>query len=430
MTATSTPSTIAPIRVGSPEPVLSLPRPTHSALATPVCSLEMSRVWYMKRQMIDAPTSDSAIGMKMIDLAIFSPPRPSASTAIASPRAVEKNVTVTTHHRLLMIVPRMAVKAPKHTNMNPTTSGSTVGLPSSTARPVSCFCRNPMAPAITRTRHADQERDAGEHVRPLRHVPARLVGERLRVVLEAHELLGIPVEQGEVGGADRRDHEHDGDEQQPGPEEDPRPGTTMPDRGARCSRGCGSHRRIRRSSSGRDHCTEDRRPDVAVAEVRAAPVARAASRARHRAAVHCAVHACSRPADPGPDGRDDDGVHDRRDPVDAWLVLLTDQQPDAGPDQGEPADRGRSCRRAGSSLAASTYPDGAERDATDERTEHPRAATRCRSRSSAGCRGAGSPTIAPRTANPIVLNRCQRPLDLVEQDVGADPDAGADRRRR
>ena len=131
--------------------MLTLPRPTHRALSTPVWSLETSRVWYMNRQMIDAPTSESAIGMKMIDLAIFSPPRLSASTATASPRPVERNVTVTTHHRLLMIVPRMAVNAAKQTSSAPTTSGATVGLPSSTARPVTRFAWMPMSSAISRS---------------------------------------------------------------------------------------------------------------------------------------------------------------------------------------------------------------------------------------------------------------------------------------
>ena len=100
--------------------------------------------------MIEAPTSEIAIGMKITDFAARSPPRWSARTAIARPRAVDANVTTTTHHRLLMSVPRMAVKAPKATNSRPTISGATVGLPISTARPVRRFMEMPTNRAITR----------------------------------------------------------------------------------------------------------------------------------------------------------------------------------------------------------------------------------------------------------------------------------------
>ena len=57
--------------------------------------------WYMKRQMIPAPTNEMAIGRKISDLATFSPFERSASTATASPNDVERAVTTMTHHRLL-----------------------------------------------------------------------------------------------------------------------------------------------------------------------------------------------------------------------------------------------------------------------------------------------------------------------------------------
>ncbi len=98
-----------------------------------------SRAAYTKRQMIDAPTSEIAIGMKISDLAARSPPRLSASTATARPSAVDRNVTVTTHQRLLISVPRRAVNTPKQRNRMPTTSGAPVALPSSRARPVRRF---------------------------------------------------------------------------------------------------------------------------------------------------------------------------------------------------------------------------------------------------------------------------------------------------
>ena len=45
----------------------------------------MSRATYTKRQMMEAPTNEMAIGMKMIDLATDSSFTRSASTAIARP---------------------------------------------------------------------------------------------------------------------------------------------------------------------------------------------------------------------------------------------------------------------------------------------------------------------------------------------------------
>src|SRR5687767_15963005 len=56
--------------------------------------------------MTPAPTNEMAIGRKISDLAMFSPLARSASTATARPSAVDSNVTVMTHHRLLMIEPR------------------------------------------------------------------------------------------------------------------------------------------------------------------------------------------------------------------------------------------------------------------------------------------------------------------------------------
>ena len=131
---------MAPVamNVGRPDPVDSLPIEIQTELRKPVCSLFVSRAAYTNRQMTDAPTSEIAIGMKMSDFAARSPPRLSASTATARPSAVARNVTVTTHHRLLISVPRSAVNTPKHTSSTPTTSGAPVALPSSRARPV-CF---------------------------------------------------------------------------------------------------------------------------------------------------------------------------------------------------------------------------------------------------------------------------------------------------
>src|SRR6056297_3728534 len=145
---TASPNTAAVMIVGRPEPVDRRPSPTHSAFMTPVCSIDGSRAVYTKRQMTDAPTSEIAIGMKMIDFATRSPPRWSASTAMARPMAVETNVTTTTHQRLLMSVPRIAVKAPNVTSRIPTTRGAPVGLPTSTARPVRCFMTMPTTTAI------------------------------------------------------------------------------------------------------------------------------------------------------------------------------------------------------------------------------------------------------------------------------------------
>ena len=101
--------------------------------------------------MIDAPTSEIAIGMKISDLAARSPRRLSARTATARPRAVDRNVTVTTHQRLLISVPRSAVNTPKHTSSRPATSGAPVALPNSSARPVCFFITIATNAAMTRS---------------------------------------------------------------------------------------------------------------------------------------------------------------------------------------------------------------------------------------------------------------------------------------
>ena len=64
---------------------------------------------------------------------------------------------------------------------------------------------------------------AGEHVRPVAGVPAGLVLERVDVVVEPDELLGVVVEERQVERADRRDDERDEDEQQRRAEEDDGP---------------------------------------------------------------------------------------------------------------------------------------------------------------------------------------------------------------
>ena len=141
---------MATMIVGIPLPVLSRPRPTHAAFIRPVWSTLASRGWYMKRQITEAPTSETASGMKMNDLAIFSFFERSASTATASPIAVEANTTVTTHHRLLLIVPRTTVNTAYSVNRMPASSGAMVELPSSTALPVRRRFTEPTATARAR----------------------------------------------------------------------------------------------------------------------------------------------------------------------------------------------------------------------------------------------------------------------------------------
>ena len=71
--AARAPTATPTMNVGIPLPVLSRPRPTHSALSS-AGLLDCSRraAAYMKRQMTDAPTSEIASGMKISDLASFS----------------------------------------------------------------------------------------------------------------------------------------------------------------------------------------------------------------------------------------------------------------------------------------------------------------------------------------------------------------------
>ena len=129
---------------GDREAGRQFPSPTQIPLITPVCSVDESRATYMNRQITDAPTSEIAIGMKMIDLATRSNRTPSARTAMARPSAVEVKVTTTTHQRLLISVPRRTVKTAKQHEEEPKTSGRMLGLPNSTVRPVRRFWRVPM----------------------------------------------------------------------------------------------------------------------------------------------------------------------------------------------------------------------------------------------------------------------------------------------
>ena len=100
-----------------------LPSQTQMALRNPVCGFWGGRAMYMKRQMIPAPTNEMAMGRKMRLLATDSPRTPSASTAAASPSAVDSPVTTTTHHRLLMTVPRSVVNTANESTNNPMAIG-------------------------------------------------------------------------------------------------------------------------------------------------------------------------------------------------------------------------------------------------------------------------------------------------------------------
>ena len=78
----------------------------------------------MKRQMIPAPTNEIAIGRKISDLAMFSPLARSASTATASPSAVDSVVTTMTHQMLLKIVPRIDGRTAMASRKKPTQIGA------------------------------------------------------------------------------------------------------------------------------------------------------------------------------------------------------------------------------------------------------------------------------------------------------------------
>src|SRR5918995_7073233 len=86
--------------------LLTSPIQVQSALSVPVCTCDGSRAWYMKRQMMPAPMNEIAIGRKINDLAALSALARSASTATASPAAVDADTTTMTHHTLLKMVPR------------------------------------------------------------------------------------------------------------------------------------------------------------------------------------------------------------------------------------------------------------------------------------------------------------------------------------
>ena len=115
------------------------------------------------------------------------------------------------------------MKAAKATNRAPKISGATVGLPISTARPVRLLGDAADDDGDGEQGQADEEQPAGEHVRPVAGVPALLVGERVGVVGEPDPFLRLLVEERQVEGADRRDDERDGDEEQRRDEEDVRP---------------------------------------------------------------------------------------------------------------------------------------------------------------------------------------------------------------
>ena len=100
--------------------VLTSPSHTQIALSTPVCGSEMSRAWYMKRQMMPAPMKEIAIGRKINDFAAFSALARSASTATARPIAVASVTTTMTHQMLLKIVPRIVDRTAQERTKKPT----------------------------------------------------------------------------------------------------------------------------------------------------------------------------------------------------------------------------------------------------------------------------------------------------------------------
>ena len=102
-----------------PVELLISPSQTQIAFITPVWVSPGGRAMYMKRQMIPAPTNEIAIGRKIRDLATFSPLDRSASTATPRPSAVDREVTTTTHQRLLKIVPRTLASTAQASRKNP-----------------------------------------------------------------------------------------------------------------------------------------------------------------------------------------------------------------------------------------------------------------------------------------------------------------------
>ena len=212
-----------PIRsVGRPEPVLRRPSPTQMAFITPVCSLETSRVWYTKRQMIDAPTSDSRHRHEDDRLGDLLAAALVGEDGDGEPERRREERDVTTHHRLLMIVPRIAVKAAKHTSRRRPPAARPSGLPSSTARPV---CRFDLAPTITAIASRTTPMKNGTLVNMfVQFGRSQLAssGERRRSS-RARRTPPSRRRKRQDRGPDRRDDEHHGDEQQRRAEEDPRP---------------------------------------------------------------------------------------------------------------------------------------------------------------------------------------------------------------
>ncbi len=155
--------------------MVTSPSQTQIALSTPVWFCDGSRAWYMKRQMMPAPMNEIAIGRKISDLAAFSALARSASTATASPSAVDRVTTTITHQMLLKIVPRSTERTAIERMNTPTIITPTDPGPRSNR----WLVRRPATIPAMHPDHDDDKCDpqqlAGEDVAPMGDVDRLLV---------------------------------------------------------------------------------------------------------------------------------------------------------------------------------------------------------------------------------------------------------------
>ena len=268
---------------------------------------------------------------------------------------------------------------------------------------------------------ADEERRTGEHVGPVVGEQTVVVGEDRAVVLEADPELGVAVEQRQVRGPDRRDDQHDRDEQEGRAGEDhrTRPGLELDTLDVV---GVGAERDADADEERRHDRGDQRHREVAVADVGGAP---GAEHPTDGGTEEGAGERRTLPehAQPGAEATDDHGVEHRRERIELGVVGVADDEAGDHADGGEPADGDHTA--AGRVVVGGEQPaDRPEARSAGERADDPR-------------EEAGAGTDRDEVA--VQQDADDRPdrgvgqglehhpagADLVEEEVQPDPQPGA-----
>ena len=269
--------------------------------------------------------------------------------------------------------------------------------------------------------HPEDERDAREHVRPVGEIEAVLVVEHRLVVVEADEVDRVLVEQREIRRTDRRDDEHHGDERQGRADED-HGSRSVVDRHAGLVVRVLRHAEPQPDQHGRNEGGDDRRGDRSVPQVGGTPGAEDPAecgtdqRSAHRGMLE-------EQAETGADHHADEGVDDDGDGIEAGLVGLADHRADDEPDHDAAAERDRASLARVLGLGEREA-EPAERSGSGEGSDHPGQEALPRPEGDE-IAVQGDAQDGTDDAEGDRVEQLPPSAHLVEEQVGADPDAGA-----